>query len=225
MNFLSHFYYTQNEHNPYFTLGTVLPDLLRNYDNSWKVTPERTPDSFKQDPYMSSLLKGWELHLRIDLEFHSSPIFLEESSNLRKELVNVFKRLPIRPFFLAHVGYEILLDSLLIFNKLIDTNQFYRELAACDPKVIQDFLKKAGLSESVGFIKFLDSFIDSKYLNTYSESKNIVYAIDRIGRRVWKEKFNEDEIEGAILVFQESKEKLNHTFIEVFQEIETAING
>lgn len=224
MNFLSHFYFTQTKNDPYFSLGSILPDLLRNYNNSWKITPEKEIEKFGSQPNIASLLSGWELHLHVDKVFHSSNSFLQESSTLRKELVSIFTRLPIRPFFLAHVGYELTLDSLLIHHKLVKTDQFYRELEACEPNLILDFLKIAGIKEPLGFLAFLDSFIKSRYLESYTDPKNIVYALDRIGRRVWDVQFNETEVKDAISVFQNLKESLNPTFINVFHQIEGSIN-
>jgi hypothetical protein len=142
---------------------------------------------------------------------------------LRKSLVHVFIRLPIRPFFLAHVGYELTLDRLLIKNELIKTDQFYQELASCDPYILQEFLKTSGIKEPSGFSDFLKSFIEANYLESYHESKNIVYALDRIGRRVWNTSFNEDEIKESILIFEKLKETLNPTFIKIFEHIEKSI--
>lgn len=225
MNFLSHYYFTQHKNDPYFSMGSILPDLLRNYNGSWKIKPEKEVAKFSVNPHFNSLLKGWSLHLDVDNQFHNSTSFLQESSALRKRLFPVFTRLPIRPFFLAHVGYELMLDSLLIQNKLVNTDDFYREIEDCDPTVILDFLRTAGIKDPSGFTSFLDSFIESRYLESYSESKSIVYALDRIGRRVWREKFNENEIKESILVFQEFKESLNPTFIKIFEEIEESMSS
>lgn len=223
MNFLSHFYFTQNKNDPYFSLGSILPDLLRNYDGSWKIKPEKEIEKFNKSQAFTSLLEGWKLHLHVDKQFHSSSSFLQESSALRKKLVSIFTRLPIRPFFLAHVGYELTLDSLLIQNGLVKTDDFYQEIGACDPSIIQNFLIDAGIKNPSGFLVFLDSFIKSKYLESYREPKNIVLALDRIGRRVWSEQFNEDETQKSILVFQDLKESMNHTYMNVFKEIEISI--
>lgn len=223
MNFLSHFYFTQNKNDPYLSLGSILPDLLRNYDGSWNIKPEKETEKFNKNQEFTSLMKGWNLHLHVDKQFHSSSSFTQESSALRKELVSIFTRLPIRPFFLAHVGYELTLDSLLIQNGLVKTDDFYKEIGDCDPRVIQNFLIDAGIKNPSGFLVFLDSFIKSRYLESYREPKNIIFALDRIGRRVWSEPFNEDEIKKSILVFQDLKESMNHTYINVFKEIKKSI--
>lgn len=223
MNFLSHYYFTQSDHDPYYTLGSILPDLLRNHNNTWKIFPEKEPKKFTNHPQLLSLLKGWKLHLHVDKIFHSSSIFTSTCSNLRKDLVPIFTRLPIRPFFLAHVGYELLLDSLLIQNKEVDTEAFYQELASCEPEIIRKFLRLSGFSEPEGFQVFLDAFIESKYLNSYAQSKNIIYALDQIGRRVWKEPFNQTEKEQATLLFDSIKVALDANYTAIFEEIECSM--
>ena len=223
MNFLSHYYFTQHKNDAYYTLGSVLPDLLRNHNAAWKPNPEKRTQKFKNDPHLNSLLRGWELHLQVDKLFHSSSIFLAACSSLRKDLAPIFMRLPIRPFFLAHVGYELILDSLLIQNKEIETEAFYQELASCEPIIIQEFLSLSGIYKTDDFLTFLNSFIQSKYLNSYTETKNIVYALDQIGKRVWVEPFNQEEKEQAILVFDSLKTSLNPTFMTIFKQIENAL--
>lgn len=223
MNFLSHFYFTQHANDPYLTLGSILPDLLRNHGGIWRITPEKEREKFNQDPSLHSLLKGWELHLQVDKIFHSSPIFITETRVLRKLFVPVFTRLPIRPFFLAHVGYELILDSLLLQEHTVNTIVFYQDLAACDREIIQRFLIGAGLPDPNAFLVFLESFIASKYLESYSSSKSVAYALDQIGRRVWHEKFNEQETAAAILVLDNFKHSQRLTFMEVFNEIQEAI--
>src|SRR5699024_5241260 len=155
-NFLSHFYFTKDNPDPYYSLGSVLPDLLKNHDSSIRINPEKELERLKRNHDFMSLLAGWNLHIQIDRLFHSSDFFNTESSVLRKKLVPIFTRLPIRPFFLAHVGYELTLDSLLIHNKTIDTDDFYQRIKACSTDIITEFLIECGVENPSNFSKFLD---------------------------------------------------------------------
>lgn len=220
MNFLSHFYFTQHSKDPYYTLGSILPDLLRNHGGIWRISPEKQREKFHNDPGLHALLKGWELHVQVDKIFHSSTIFISHTAALRKLLAPVFTRLPIRPFFLAHVGYELILDSLLIQENIVNTADFYDDLAACDPAIIQEFLTRAGVPDAASFLPFLESFIRSKYLDSYASSRKVVYALDRIGGRVWHAKFNEQEIAQCVKVLDDFKISLSPSFRDVFHEIE-----
>jgi len=72
MNFLSHYYFDRDTIpyiRDYHTLGTVLPDLLKNADKSILIHPEKLQHS---DPAISDMIAGWKKHLLVDRYFHSS---------------------------------------------------------------------------------------------------------------------------------------------------------
>jgi hypothetical protein len=223
LNFLSHYYFAQAINNPYYTLGTVLPDLFRNHHYDWKFRPEKENLLFNDNSDLELLFEGWNHHVQVDAFFHNSAPFKAHTSQLREELVKVFSQLPKRPFFLAHVAYELILDSLLIRNNMVDTDQFYKNLNACDPKTIEAFMERLGITETKGFHRFLSNFIESRYLETYDNPKSLVHALDRIGRRVWVEQFSKNETENALIVIESTVEDLNPDFINVFNLVEKEI--
>lgn len=225
MNFLSHYYFTQAEPNPYYTLGSLLPDLFRNHRANWKFNPEKQPELFQGDENLRQMLRGWELHLEVDHLFHDAARFKQESSILRKELVNVFHQLPKRPFFLAHIGYELLLDSLLIRHRLVDTHKFYETLAACQTEVIERFLNQLGIYHNDRFYDFLNDFISSRYLESYAKTESIVYALDRIGRRVWIDAFTDEEAHQTVLVLDENLKRLDTSFFDIFDNLLLNLKG
>src|SRR5690606_3416883 len=217
MNFLSHYYYTQANQNPYYTLGAVLPDLFRNYHHDWKFHEiDVVPDSDD----MSWLLKGWLLHIEVDRIFHSSPPFAAHTSHLRKKLVHVFTEPPKRPFFLAHIGFELILDALLIQNKKVNTAKFYQQLESGDSSVLDRFMVQLGVQDTGGFHEFFKNFIASRYLGSYDRPKSLAHALDQIGRRVWIEKFTDFETRNTIEVIDSTMKELNPTFIDVFHWVE-----
>lgn len=217
MNFLSHYYYTQSTPNPYYTLGAVLPDLFRNHHHEWKF---HEIDVVPDDEDMSWLLKGWLLHIEVDRIFHSSAPFANHTSHLRKKLVHVFTLAPKRPFFLAHIGYELILDALLIQSKKVNPEKFYKQLEDCHTSVLDRFMVQLGIPEPTEFHKFLKNFIDTRYLVGYDQPKNLVYAMDQIGRRVWVEKFTDFEIRNAVDVVDSTMKELDPAFIDVFHWVE-----
>lgn len=225
MNFLSHYYFTQKEFSPYYTVGTVLPDLLRNYGGNWRITPLDSPHLYAHSQPLQDLLAGWELHLKIDRIFHNSLAFQQECASLKKHLTPVFTRLPIRPFFLAHIGYEILLDSLLLKEGKVSAKHFYTQLTACKKDTLSEFLSLSGLSvkDIQDFHAFYLHFIESGYLTSYSQVKSIVYALDRIGRRVWHTPFNKTELAAAAVAFHAYQSELSSHYFEVFQYIQTEV--
>lgn len=113
MNYLSHFYFDQLSDDPYYILGIALPDLTKGHNRSWNIHPK--PGEPETDPNFKSILKGWERHLEVDRLFHSSGFFAENTELIKNELKNIpFKNKEIRPYVLAHILLELLLDSILI---------------------------------------------------------------------------------------------------------------
>lgn len=223
LNFLSHYYFAQAANNPYYTLGTILPDLFRNHHYSWKFRPEKENLLFNDNSDLELLFKGWKHHVQVDAIFHNSAPFRIHTSQLREQLATVFTQLPKRPFFLAHVAYELILDCLLIRNNIVDTDLFYKNLSSCHLKTLDMFMIRLGITETKGFHSFLDNFTTSRYLANYDKPKNLVYALDRIGRRVWVEKFSEKENEDTLTILENVIENLNPEFLEVFKFVEGEI--
>lgn len=205
------------------TLGSVLPDLFRNHRNDWKFSPEKFEESFGDDPNLAALYKGWNLHIQTDALFHNSVPFKLQSSLLRKDLQKVFTQLPKRPFFLAHVGYELILDSLLLRKKQVNSDLFYEHLQQANDEVLERFMLIIGITETDSFHAFLKHFIDSRYLETYTHTISLVQALDNIGRRVWGDRFTQSETEGTILIIESALEELSPIFLEVYRLIYKAI--
>src|SRR5690606_21338929 len=135
----------------------------------------------------------------------------------------VFTQLPKRPFFLAHVAYELILDCLLIRNNFVDTDLFYKNISSCDSKILDVFMIRLGITETKGFHRFLNNFIASRYLETYDKSESLVHALDRIGRRVWVEQFSKKETENASTILEKAIENFNPNFLDVFKIVEGEI--
>jgi len=223
LNFLSHYYFVQVNNNPYSTLGAILPDLFRNHHYNWKFRPEKENLLFNDNSDLELLFEGWKHHVQVDALFHNSAPFIIHTSQLREELVKVFTHLPKRPFFLAHVAYELILDCLLIRNNIVNTDLFYKNLDSCDFQTLDVFMDRIGISETKGFHLFLNNFIASRYLESYDKPKSLVHALDRIGRRVWLEQFSKRETENALTVIENAIENLNAEFLNVFKIVDEEI--
>ena len=194
MNFLSHFYFDRHTTNCYHILGTVLPDLLKNADKTIILHPEKLTHT---DERISSIIKGWNKHLEVDRYFHSSNFFINHSHELKKILAPSTQGSAVKPFFLGHIGLELLLDNLLITEKKISVDDFYGHLQGCREDVIKEFLRFARLKDSTIFFKFYENFKESRYLHSYAEMKQIAYALKRICMRVWNDPFTPVQESGS----------------------------
>jgi hypothetical protein len=220
MNFLSHYYFDRDETNCYHILGTVLPDLLKNADKTIVLHPEKLKHT---DTDINSIVNGWNKHLAVDRYFHSSEFFLEHSHQLKKLLAPVIKGSPVKPFFLGHIGVELILDNLLLTTHKITVKYFYDHLQSCNNDKIEAFLTIAGLKDTTRFFRFYEGFKKDGYLHTYEETAKIAYALKRICMRVWNDPFTPEHEAAVNEVLITYRQQLLPIFMDVFNEIENKL--
>lgn len=224
MNFLSHFYFDRENLNPYEVLGIVLPDLIKNAAKSWIIHPEKNEHLFIENKNHAALLKGWRRHLEVDRLFHGSTFFLHHQHQIKLLIRETIAGSPVKPFFLGHISLELMLDSLLITEGLIDPNQFYEIIEKVNNEDLKSFLLLNGIEDTDKFFHFYDRFKKEKYLFSYANPEKITYALKRICMRLWKEPFTheqEDALTRSLLVY---KSRLSEEFIFIFELIDAQHN-
>ncbi|HEY4327939.1 MAG TPA: hypothetical protein VGN20_28405 [Mucilaginibacter sp.] len=220
MNFLSHFYFDRDTDNCYLVLGTVLPDLLKNADKNIIIHPEKLSHP---DYAVNSIIRGWKKHLEVDRYFHSSDFFLTHSHNLKKLLLPAIEGSPVKPFFLGHIALELILDNLLLTTQKVTADGFYDHLDGCQPALVEKFLTFSGLKNTAVFFRFYDDFKKSRYLYSYSQTREIAYALKRICMRVWNNPFtpeNETQMNAVLTAYRTN---LADGFMSIFDEIENKL--
>ncbi|HEY2581582.1 MAG TPA: hypothetical protein VGI43_07240 [Mucilaginibacter sp.] len=220
MNFLSHFYFDRDTDNCYLVLGTVLPDLLKNADKNIIIHPEKLSHP---DHAVNSIIGGWKKHLEVDRYFHSSDFFLTHSHNLKKLLLPAIDGSPVKPFFLGHIALELILDNLLLTTQKVTADGFYDHLDGCQAAVVDEFLTFAGLKNTAIFFKFYDDFKKSRYLYSYSQTREIAYALKRICMRVWNNPFTPENEAQMNEVLTAYRANLADGFMSIFDEIENKL--
>ena len=224
MNFLSHFYFERQTSNDYIVMGMVLPDLIKNANKNWNLNPQKDDYLFNDVPEYNALLTGWKRHLELDQRFHSSDFFKEQTAILKQLILPVLQTGPVKPFFLAHIGLELVLDHLLLTKTAIDTAKFYEQLEGANTPSLAGFLRLAGLPDQAQFNKFLNGFISSRYLFSYEKMENITYALNRICMRLWAEPFTEEQLALLTIKLDEFKQLLEKGFLNIFHQLEQEIN-
>ncbi|WP_069661029.1 hypothetical protein [Arcticibacter eurypsychrophilus] len=223
MNFLSHFYFDRFEDNPYRIMGMVLPDLLKNANKSWNPRPEKKEYLFVQDSLQVHIMEGWKRHLQVDRYFHSSEFFCHHTHILRLKIAPYLELSEVRPSFVAHIALELMLDNLLLTETNMNSAQFYHCLKIADKKVIANFLLLNDIPDSTVFFRFLDEFIKSKYLESYRNPKDIMYAIGKICLRIWPDPFTEEQKLQLTLILISYLEDLRSSFLTIFNQIEVQL--
>ncbi|MEJ7558703.1 MAG: hypothetical protein WKF66_10380 [Pedobacter sp.] len=220
MNFLSHYYFERDTTDVNVIIGVVLPDFVKNAEKNYNLYPAKEIHSFKGDQNQVSLHKGWERHVKVDALFHSSAFFTEQTQILKQLLLPAMKGSVVKPFFLAHIGVELVLDHLLLINEDINVENFYNALAASDKVALDQFLKNCGLTNTTNFFNFLNNFISGKYLFSYQKIENIAYALNRICMRVWEDPFSREQLDQITIQLEIYKELLSTSYLSIFNEID-----
>ena len=86
------------------------------------------------------------------------------------------------------------------------------------------FLELNDIDDTDHFLKFFDKFIQSNYLNSYRQSHNIIYALNRICMRIWKDPLTESQMHNLSKILTEYHDNLQGNYIEIFDEISLAID-
>lgn len=220
MNFLSHFYFETENTDPNMVLGVVLPDFIKNAHKDMNLYPQKEPQLFESDAHQLSILKGWEKHIEVDRLFHSSDFFKTQTAQLKQILLPNLSGSPVKPFFLAHIGLELVLDHLLTIEGMVNINVFYDQLVHADKEALKAFLEKCGLADSSVFFKFLNSFISSKYLFSYRKIENISYALNRICMRLWENPLTEMQMSNMTRDLEAFTRMIKPDYLSIFREIE-----
>lgn len=220
MNFLSHYYFEKQETDCHLVLGIVLPDFIKNAHKDWNLNPHKEEHLFLDCPKEAAILRGWKRHLEVDRLFHCSEFFISQTAILKQLILPAMHSGPVKPFFLAHIGLELILDHILTTKGLVNINRFYDQLHQANSSSLNSFLIKAGVNDMDLFSNFLNGFISSRYLLSYQKIENIAYALNRICMRLWNDPFTETQLKQlteSLIVYRDSIEA---DFMSIFDEIE-----
>ncbi len=201
-------------------IGVVMPDFIKNADKGTNLYPTKVPHLFIQDDKQFSVYKGWTRHIKVDALFHSSDFFTYQTQQLKQLLLPIMGNTVVKPFFLAHIGVELILDHLLILNGKVNIGLFYDALAASDKVAVERFLLNCKMDNTTAFFNFLNGFISSRYLFSYQKIENISTALNRICMRIWNNPFTEAQLAlltKQLIVFVK---KMNCEYLSIFDEIE-----
>ncbi len=206
-------------------LGVVLPDFIKNAQKDHNIYPLKVRQLFESDPLQVSILKGWETHIMVDKIFHSSEYFRLHSNQLKQLILPACKNSPVKPFFLAHIGLELILDHLLISQGRVNINAFYDRLSSADKGALKLFLHKSSITDSTVFFEFLNNFISSRYLFSYQKMENIAYALNRVCMRLWENPFTEVQMEQLTSQLEVFKNNIQNDYLSIFNDIEKTLSN
>jgi hypothetical protein len=220
LNFVSHYYCTK-EDNPYYTLGLLFPDIFKKfsfYHNQFftKFDPKHLTEN---EAY---IWRGIEQHYSDDAYFHSFSEFKHFMARLESEMFKfeTLKGLK-RKFIVTHILYELILDNLILEQVPDIVTTIYNHLDTCPKIEIQLFLEKImQKNEAIDvFLESYDRFILRRFLNFYSEERNLVKALHRVTGTIAQWDYNEYTEKDFITVIQIVKSEID--FGKTFERIKS----
>lgn len=209
MNFLSHYYCLQKE-NPYFILGAVMPDMVKDFS---RIYNKRIEDEFI--PTINSnkeILLGIENHIKADDIFHKHILFEQMQEIAKTEMKNEFGTKVKRQFVLAHVLIEIMIDQYVINNNETILDLFYNKLSKIDVSKANLFFENLKVDEETShFKRNFTNFIRLKFLFRLKENEGVIFTLNK----VFSKRLNYD--------FLENIEKWNVVLNNIKESIEKDI--
>lgn len=208
MNFIAHYYLEENNENPYFNLGLVMPDLVRIFLKGKHIFPSRIDSSLLTENILQ-INEGSKIHMEQDKVFHNSEYFhamMDFSKDSFKR--NGVSGLIPKSWFLAHIALELILDRYLI--KKLDgiVEEFYSSIETTDVLEIRAFLEIHSVEKVDLFMEKWGQFISDRYLHKYTEDDQLVFALNKVCQRAGiKGDWNEKQKECLRLCFSDIEEE------------------
>ena len=190
MNYLTHYYFNTRQPalssaSSEFHFGAALPDILSVYDRNLRFHPSAIRTT------QNELWHGILNHLEMDAFFHRSDFFNNSYEEIRVILTQtVPEELNIRPFFLAHVLVEILLDHLLLVQSEDLGRRFYASIGSVDVQEMTRLLEAFFLRRLDGLEELINKFLVTRFLESYIDINNLIYPINRMLTRTRQQPFD-----------------------------------
>lgn len=182
LNFIAHYFFTHQPDAPYYNLGTVLPDLARNFVKGARIAPHKVQPHL---PEHIDLNNGSAAHYALDRMFHHSAFFNASYEHIRSLTREAgFDASFPRYFFFNHIFLELMLDRYLVLNHAAFTDAFYSSLQATEARPVGEFLQMHNIAGDEEFFVKFDRFREVKYLYHYADNEKLIYSLNRIMMQV-----------------------------------------
>lgn len=178
MNFLGHYYVDQHRSNPYFVYGALLPDLVRHFA---RIYNKMDKHYHSENSSHQQIFQGIRRHMQADTAFHDLYNFHNACDQV-EVLLSANTQLAIpRPFFIAHILVELLIDKHLVTKDEQIAHNFYHSLKQLDHNELISF------ADSIHFFEFkstflprFELFIKNEYALKIMHNENVYIALDKI---------------------------------------------
>ena len=171
---------------PYFAVGTGIPDWLTVCDRSVRLRSKRVEAFISGADNPAAEVAGGVLrHIRDDAFFHQSRAFAELSLALTVEFRDALGAdSGFRPSFLGHMLVEVLLDASLMADDPDLIEAYHRTIDRVDPEAVQRAVNLMAPRQTDRLAWLISAFCRERVLSDYLEDGKLMERIGQVMRRV-----------------------------------------
>jgi hypothetical protein len=182
-------YFAHGRHfidDPYFLVGTALPDWLRVVDRRARAPSKRAAalvDS--EDLCLATVARGVMQHHRDDEWFHQTRAFAELMLQFTVAIRDCLPRDDsMRPSFLGHILVELLLDAELIAGEPQRLDDYYAAFETLDAAQVESAVTALATQPIDDFPLWLERFCRVRFLYDYADDGKLLKRLNGVMARV-----------------------------------------
>lgn len=184
MNYLAHGY--RFLERPYLMAGTAAPDWMNVVDRRTRLRAKAAREFFAHSDWIvAEVAAGIVQHHVDDAWFHQSPAFVELQLDFSRMIRG---ELPhddgMRPWFLAHILVEILLDWVLSDEHVGLLDSYYDAIGQLNPAQVQRAIETISGRADLPILEFIHRFRDERFLDDYADDERLLARLQMVMRRV-----------------------------------------
>ncbi len=184
MNFLAHGRRFLEE--PYFVVGTAMPDLLNVVDRRMRVSAKSARLWVADDdPRVAAVARGVIQHLSDGKWLRKTAAFagltLQFTVAVRDALPAVES---FRASFVGHILVELLLDNVLATDTPGLLDAYFEAVEAVSPEVVQDSINRMATRQSTLIVELIPRFCTTRFLCDYADDEKLLRRINNVLVRV-----------------------------------------
>lgn len=172
--------------DPYFAVGSCLPDWLGAVDRKVRVR-EKASEAFFQDgdDNVASLAKGIAQHHQDDHWFHQTHAFSMLSMQLSLECrERLGDEAGFRPGLLGHIIIELMLDAHLDAKFPGKLQTYYEAVESVNAEFVQETVNRIATKSTSKLVWYFEVFLRERYLFDYADDDRLLYRMNHVFKRV-----------------------------------------
>ncbi|GEM_PF-1039774 len=220
LNYLSHYYCEYPEDRPYYVLGLILPDLLRELEpRKIRFLPEELQDS--ENDNFTQLNRGILRHLEVDGAFHTSEFFHRNVEQIKQWLLlHTYVSIPSRIPVFAHVLLELMLDRVIIKRDPNSMECFYAALEQVEEAVVVSFFQQNGIVQRPQAVyQRVRYFCKDRFLYRYPGNDMMLYALNVLNQKVGQSVIAAEDELLLLETIERTELLLNGDALTIFDEL------